>query len=169
MKYFPLLYRLRSSERYLIWISDELDSLAVDSGGFVPSFADVVSLRQYANLHHYNLEIEKPVLHDLDWVAARRMSPATPIDCQEALAAWNLFGDIAVSIPSRGISFKELKSQSFEIYDKLFWGNNLPAVTPKGERYIPEWSPDELGTLSQILTAGLELFESCTRSWPPAP
>ncbi len=53
MKHFPLLYRLQAEERYLSWISDEKDSVAVDAAGFVPSFSDLTALRQYADLNHF--------------------------------------------------------------------------------------------------------------------
>jgi hypothetical protein len=168
MKYYPLLYRLHAQERYLLWISNEHDSVAVDAEGFIPSFRDLTVLRQFAAMNRYSLESEEPVLHDLDWVVTYTTGQAVPVDCVEALTAWNLFGDIAVSIQGHGMTFRKLKSQHFEIYDKLFWGNNLPAVTPEGRQYIPQWSPDELKSLAQILTAGLGLFVSCTRTWPPS-
>jgi hypothetical protein len=53
------------------------------------------------------------------------------------------------------------------IYDKLFWGNNLPLITPEGERYLPEWSADEVQSLAQILASGLDLFISVVRQWNP--
>ena len=168
MKYFPLLYRLQGEKSYLIWISNEKDSVAVDSDGFVVSFWDLDSLRQYADLQHYSLETEEPVLHDLDWVATWRMGPGGPLNCGEALAAWNLFSDVSASIPRRGVAFKALDSQFPLIYDKLFWGNNLPSVTPEGELYIPKWSADEVGSLVEVLTAGLDLFVSVVRRWIPA-
>jgi len=169
MKYFPLLYRLRTEKRYLIWITNEQDSVVVDAAGFVPSFRDLISLRQYADLNHYPLEgdQEKAVLHNLDWVARWSRAHVARVDCAKVLEAWNIFADIAVSVGSRGTSFRNIDSRVlWPIYDKLFWGNNLPAVTPKGKRYVPEWSPDELGSLAEVLAAGLDMFASCVRSWP---
>jgi hypothetical protein len=159
MKYFPLLYRLNDEERYLIWISNEQDAVAVDHEGFVPSFRDLVNLRRYADLNQYRL--------DLDWVAKLKMAMNPQIDCETALAAWNLFSDVAVSTPSHGNAFQTLDSKAhWPIYDKLFRGNNLLAVTPEGERYIPEWSQDEVRSLAKLLTAGLDLFVSSIRTWP---
>ena len=43
-------------------------------------------------------------------------------------------------------------------YDKLFWGCNLPPVTPPGERYVPRWRPDELADLRRVMRAGLDLW-----------
>jgi len=35
--------------------------------------------------------------------------------------------------------FDEDKALTQKIYNKLFWGSNLPAVTPKGRYYEPIW------------------------------
>jgi hypothetical protein len=171
MKYFPLLYRLNGKDRYLIWISNEKDGVVVDTQGFIPSFKDPIVLRRHANLNHYVLESEEPVLHNLDRVAAWAASPVTPVDCVEVLVAWNLFVDVAASIVDGGIAFKRLDADSKlrAIYNKVLSGNNLPSVTPKGEHYIPEWAPDEISSLAEILIAGLDMFASCTRNWPQEP
>ncbi len=166
MEYFPLRYRLNAEDGYLIWISDEKTSVEVDAGGFIPTFKDPLLLRRYADLQHYILQSDEPVLHDLDWVVTWTKSPVEPVNCEKALVAWNLFGDVAGSIGERGVAFERLHRSSRATYDKLFWGNNLPSMTPEGRQYVPEWSPDEIAALTEILTTGLDLFASCTRGWP---
>jgi hypothetical protein len=166
MKYFALLYRLNAENRYLIWISNGKDFVAADAAGLVQTFENTASVQAYAELNHYSLESEEPVLHDLDSVVAWTKAPGVPVDCRNALAAWNLFADVARSIQGRGIAFDHLDAQSPSIYEKLFWGDNLPSISPKGRHYVPEWSPGELATLAEVLSAGLELFESCTRAFP---
>ena len=42
-----------------------------------------------------------------------------------------------------------------KIYDKLFFANNLAAVTPRGASYEPIWSEDEIELLSRIYSFGL--------------
>ena len=93
-------------------------------------------------------------------------SAVKPINCKKGLAAWNLFVDVANSADSRASAFKRLDSKRGEIYNKLFWGNNLPAVTSEGRHYTPEWSPHEVAYLKKILSCGLKLFASRTRCWP---
>jgi len=162
MKYFPLLYRLNAEDRYLIWISNEKDSVVVDAEGLVPTFKHAACVQAYSDVNHYNLEREEPILHNLDWVAAWAKAPDAPIDCEKALNAWNLFSDVGRSIYERGISFDQLDRQFPGIYDKLFWGSNLPSMTPSGRHYEPEWSQVELAALAEVLSAGLAMFESCT-------
>src|SRR5690349_18559377 len=111
MKHFPLLYRLDAEDRYLIWISNEKDSIVVAADGFIPTFKDPLVLREYASLNHYDLQSEEPTLHDLDWVAAWAASPVIPVDCNKTLAAWNLFRDVAHSIVDRGITFEHMDSE----------------------------------------------------------
>src|SRR5271169_6096115 len=148
MKYFPLLYRLSAEDRYLIWIANEKDSVVVEAGGLIPTFKNIASVQAYADANHYSLEREQPELHDLDWVAEWTKAPGAPVDHEKALAAWNLFGDVAKSIYETEFSFDQLDSQSPRIYDKLFWGSNLPSMTPSGRHYEPEWSQDELAELA---------------------
>lgn len=165
MKHFPLLYRLNAEEGYLIWISNESDSVVVDPEGFVLTFKDADAVQAYADLKHYKLEAGEPILHDLDWVGTWLQTPGMPVNCVEALNAWNLFSDVARSIRARGTAFERLDSRFPRIYQKLFWGNNLPALTPEGKHFDPQWPPDELSALTEVLGAGLELFQSFTRSF----
>jgi hypothetical protein len=165
MGYFPLLYRLQHTENYLLWISDDKDSVAVDADGFVPSFRTFALLQEFVERKHYRLETEEPKLHDLDLIAISWTD--TSVNCEAALAAWNLFSDVSASVPELNHNFRSLDSQCPLIYDKLFWGNNLPSMTPEGERYLPEWSAHELHSLAQIMASGLDLFISVVRQWNP--
>jgi hypothetical protein len=165
-KYFAAWYRFRGEDRYLIWITNESDSVVVNSDGYIPSFASLAVLGEYAALNHYQLENEEPDLHDLDWVASWTASPRRRVDCEKALAAWNLFGDVANSIGERGSAYKRLDAPLNPIYQKLFWGNNLPSMTPKGKHFTPKWSAGEVRSMAEFLVAGLRMFESSARPWP---
>jgi hypothetical protein len=165
MKYFPLLFRLRGEERFLIWMSGDTDSVMMAEDGYIPSFATVDALRGYANVKGWEIEGETPVLHDLDRVAAWVAEPVDAVNCVEVLNAWNLFADICATVNApRNTNFEKLNSQSSALYDRVFWGNNLPAVTPKGERFVPTWTRDEIGSMAEILSTGLDLLASCVRS-----
>jgi len=162
MRYFPLLYRHNAEDRYLIWISNESDRVLTDNRGVGLTFKDSKSVQSYADANHYELEREEPKRHDLDWVTTWLKDVRMPVDCREALAAWNLFSDIARSIGEGSGCFTRLDTQFPKIYDKLFWGNNLPSMTPEGCHFEPEWSPQELTTLAEVLGAGLEMFRKQT-------
>jgi len=109
-------------------------------------------------------KVPPPVIHDLDWVAGWRIAHGTEIKCVQALDAWNLFRDVAASVQAKGAEFAKLDRNEPLIYDKLFWGNNLPAMTPEGQSYVPQWTLQETQLLAAVLSAGLDLFESCVRN-----
>lgn len=64
--------------------------------------------------------------------------------CECLLNGWNTLEDMARSI---GIPMDapdpEEKATLGLAYDKLFYGNNLPALTPAGQRYNPLFSAGE--------------------------
>lgn len=165
MGYFPLLYRLEGRERYLVWIGDEQDSVVVEPHGAIPTFSDTLLVRQYAERRQFTPETEEPKLHNLDWAESWCCDGGAPIDCAEALAAWNLFADVAASVGNAGIDFRAIDRPAPSTYQKLFWGNNLPAVTPEGEHYVPEWTAEDIQGLRSVLRVGLDLFKKCTFDW----
>jgi hypothetical protein len=162
VNHFPLLYRLNGQDCYLIWNSNDNDTVETDALGHVLTFKDSQTMAAYAAAKQYALETEEPKLHDLDWVAQWLTTTDIPVNCDDALCAWNLFGDVARSIPQAGESFEQLDRRFGEVYNKLFWGNNLPAMTPEGCHFEPEWSSDEITELAIVLRTGLALFQSST-------
>lgn len=49
---------------------------------------------------------------------------------------------------------------SNRLYDKLFFGSNIPGVTPPGEFYRPAWSRRELRKLHQVFERGLRTVDA---------
>jgi hypothetical protein len=130
--YFCLWYRLDHTDGYLIWFSNDQDGVVTQPDGIVPSFRDQEALRAYAASHQLMLEETAPLLHDLDAVARwLRRSLSADVDCDALLTAWNLFGDLAASVNA---DFDRDRDRTQRVYEKLFWGNNLPAVTPPGKQ-----------------------------------
>ena len=150
---------LNGSTVYLLWTSDEggfMDRVFVEDGHVV-SCPDLDSVRSYAQERELPLDPEDPDhAVDLDAAAAWLESNGEP-DVRGLLDAWNLSWDVANSIA--GV-FNHRGEQLDAVYDKLFFGNNLPAMTPPGERYIPEWSSDELRTLRTTIQQGVALVRS---------
>jgi len=44
-------------------------------------------------------------------------------------------------------------------YNQFFYGRNLPAMTPVGEHYEPEWSEADVDEIRRVLRAGLDEFK----------
>ena len=137
-RYYILWYRLDGKDSFLIWYSGEEDGVFVDAGGFAPSFTDTDSLLSYAQERHVSVDTEKPILLDLDvlgrWLKEKDVGLIAPNGFN---GAWNLFADVSRSING---SFDANRRLTREVYNKLFWGSNLPGVTPEGEQYQPCWT-----------------------------
>ena len=161
--YYAVRYHLDNQDRYLLWHSNdadgikEADGVALTQEGNIPVFRTQQSLLDYAQSKRLLLVQESPPdFINLDVVKTwlKRKRPAQ-LDCIAFLSAWNLFADISMSI---GGSFDPNKDNTRKIYSKLFWGNNLPAVTPVGRHYEPLWSGLESRIIRQVLSEGLLLF-----------
>ena len=89
-----------------------------------------------------SLDVDKvfKVLHDLH-AEARVMQSR----CELLLFAWNMFQDMDFSIKANPSKLSTTKKNILhKAYEKLFWGNNLPSVTPQGQSYHPMFSAIEL-------------------------
>lgn len=64
------------------------------------------------------------------------------MDCHALLIAWNLFKDVVTTLHIEFFRNKQ-DNVSDKIYDKLFFGTNIPAITPEGKEYIPQWTKAE--------------------------
>lgn len=91
------------------------------------------------------------------WIEAHKKDA----DCRLLLDFWNMFGDIAYSV---GRKFEPVRTKrSDRIYNKLFFGSNLPAMTPPGEEYVPNWTKKERKLLRELMRSGLNMLgEVCT-------
>lgn len=164
--YYPVRYRLDYKERWLLWYTlgegegDEPDSVVVDENGKMLVFRSRQSLMAYAHAEELALAAEnESAFFNLDnvvkWLGRKR--PAE-LNCVEFLNAWNLLADVSASV---GGSFDPDKARTRQIYHKLFWGNNLPAVTPAGKHYTPQWPGRESRVIRKVLREGLFLFREC--------
>ena len=166
--YYPLWYRLDSVNRYLIWINreevdEDLDGVWLGSNGKIPVFRSMNALLDCAQSEDISLESGELNLHNLDvikrWLKVKRSKAQGPtsIDCGDFLAAWNLFADISRSVNG---GFDVDRERTQKIYSKLFYGNNLPAITPVGQHYVPLWRNREKRIIREIMSQGLRMLRA---------
>jgi len=96
------------------------------------------------------------------WVTARRPRVDAPL----LLNAWNFLLDVALSVGAEDnlVVVRYREATAGDVYDKLFWGNNLPSVRALGQTYRPRWSPAERQILHDVLTDGLKLLARVLRA-----
>jgi hypothetical protein len=164
MEHYIFPYQLSNEVRYLIWVSDDADSkrdhFITDPQGMISAFASLQALEGCAAEKSLPLLTQSsvaPLALDLivEWLSANGELP----ECGVLLNAWNAFSDAANSA-QRESAFSKLNLSNKHLYNKIFWGNNLPAVTPEGEHYDPIWVDEELNALRSIFATGIDLFIS---------
>ena len=77
------------------------------------------------------------------------------VDCNVVLGLWNIFLDLHNTV---GKSFVGDREEFDKIYEKLFYGNNLPTINPTGEKYIPSFSEDEIALIKKLLKGGINML-----------
>jgi hypothetical protein len=140
---------------YVVWYSGEFDGLVRLKDRAIASFADEHQVRAFCRENGISLMLEPPAVCDFDKVAAWCGNPAAgSIEPAPFLNAWNMLEDARGS--RLDVHLHDVSSQrAGKIYDKLFFANNLLAVTPRDASYEPIWSEDEVELLSRIYRFGL--------------
>lgn len=143
----------RWSDRFFLWESGgELpDRVVLDDAGLVSVFSSERAAREVSGVEGYETSPERPVVYDLDAIHAWCDSTTEVLDRAQLLNVWNLFGDL----PHGDNLFAGADARANAVYEKLFRGCNLPAVTSPGEHYVPCWSASETAALKQLLRLGL--------------
>jgi len=99
--------------------------------------------------------------YDFDRVRTWCDAPvAAGVECRAFLDVWNFLDDLSGLPADADTPYTRLSRAAAGSYDKLFWANNLPAVTPPGEHFDPSWSPEELTAIRGVFEAGLDVLAS---------
>ena len=154
-EYYPVQINLNQAIYYMIWYTDEED-------GFITEFSkpllfpDFDELKQYAK--NSGLQLEKDLTsYDFEAVTKWVENPEVKFECELFLDCWNFFNDLSKSVgrPFKG-NFDT--GNTVDVYNKLFYGSNLPAIRKDGEKYIPGWDEKELLRLKTIMEDGLSIL-----------
>ena len=158
--YYPYAFRLNGRRLCLLWGAGhgkDPDDVVLDDEGRLPVFETPDAASVYASrrgLGFVDKDCVEPI--DLDALTEWLARPTDKIDCPTLLNAWNIFGDVATAL--NGVRTHIDERQHGHLYDKLFFGLNLPAVTPEGQHYEPGWSDEEVGILVDLLGPWLIKF-----------
>jgi hypothetical protein len=170
--HFILRYRLDQVDGYLIWYGDDVDGVVIDSEtGQIVVFSNPSCLRNYAENLGMQLANEDLSLYNLDTIQSWLKTPTNKtVDCVSFLNTWNLFADVAASISDSNFDsdsfangLKPYRQKTNKIYNKLFWGNNLPTVTSPSKHYEPIWTTKEVKILVEVLKYGLFMFRQAVQ------
>ncbi len=158
--YYLCRVRINETTVFVVWFTDERDSFARDESDHLLTAATPEALAAVAGAMGNPLMDEEPADYDFDRIRAWCAAPeASEIACSTFLNAWNFFDDLAGLHDGADTPYARLSRGAASCYDRLFRGCNLPAITPPGEWFEPEWRADELTDIRNVLNAGIRLLE----------
>lgn len=97
---------------------------------------------------------EEEIIYDIDKLEKWCSSSSQEIDCNDILNLWNIFIDLHDSV---GIEFVGNMVGYDEIYDKLFFGNNLLSINKTKKKYVPIFLQEEIKQIKEILMSGINM------------
>jgi hypothetical protein len=148
---YPYCYIYKGRKTFLVWLTKEgdKDTFRLDSNNRLISFRSERGLRDLPGTRSKQLKWSEGVQIDFDhfWNALRRLKvgkSSSAKTCKILLDGWNFIEDMVRTVglteTTKGLHSPLLK----KVYDKLFYGNNLPAVTPESKSYTPLWLREEI-------------------------
>ena len=160
---YPHWIQFQGQRLGLVWQTDDEAGDEGDTDGVLVSNGQIVLARthddfaDFARQHNLTLEVGNEEPQNLDGIEDLLQLPASDDTCTQLLNAWNLLGDIARSVNA---TLDDRGPEADKCYDKLFYGNNLPSITPPGEHYSPYFDDHEQRVISGILDRGRVILSS---------
>ncbi len=157
--YYVVRWLAGDKERFLLWRDggSEPDRYATlpDTGQLLTARTKQ-ELLSLAGRNRLDVSEQEPHVIDLHAVGAilDRLRPNRPLSDRAArvlLDAWNALEDLARSVGTPFMDHDLPRDRVELLYDKLFHGNNLPSVTPEGDRFHPLLSDHERQWLRTLL------------------
>ena len=158
-EHYACKVRLAGRDHFVVWYDDDRDGFLRRADGRLVVSPGLDHLATAAAGMSVALAPWAPTEYDFDRIQAWcRGSDAMRVDCPALLSAWNFFDDLAMYHDRPGTPYARLSRDASRCYTKLFWGNNLPAVTPPGRRFTPTWRAAELEAIRRVMRRGLMLL-----------
>lgn len=160
---YPHWIQFQGHRLGLVWQTDDEAGDEGDSDGVLLHKSQIVWARtqedflELARQSNITLEAGNEATQNLDGIEELLQLPASEDTCTHLLNAWNLLADIARSVNA---SLDDRGPEADKCYDKLFYGTNLPSITPPGEDYSPHFDDYEQRVITEILDRGRAILTS---------
>lgn len=160
-KYYLSKFFYLSKYLFLIWYADD-----DGTDGFIANenkieiFDDIIDATNYAKDNDIFLEQGVTIFNvvDMENLIDKIKNIALSEICNELLDIWNILGDMAKSTGAmfRGNYDDELTNT---VYEKLFYGSNLSAITQGMDEYHPVFDEEETEVCISVFRNGLEILD----------
>lgn len=143
---------------YCVWFSDdENDGFLLDDSALSVFPSESLALECLRSFPSYKKTI-RTTTYDIDEIK-RIVCRTSPLNAHTILDFWNIVNDLAKSTQ---ISYEGNTKDSLtnRVYDKLFYGNNLPEINTSDRIYVPQFTREEYARLLTVLLDGITIVES---------
>ena len=154
MEYYIVVFVYHKEKYYFIWMTDEEDKFLIENNKIL-FCKSLKKIEIYAKKHKIKFAQTEKIIYNIDICEQWCLSLENNVDCNVIINFWNIFLDLCNSIHMR---FLGSDSRFDEIYEKLFCGNNLPAVKITSKKYIPIFLEDEIKQIKKVLKSGINAF-----------
>ncbi|MCP4697027.1 MAG: hypothetical protein GY862_09275 [Gammaproteobacteria bacterium] len=161
---YPYKYVYGGKETVLLWKTSENNGDVFVTDPYTNELMYGDSLDEIKKLALDNLgSIDWSEIGEIDfdtfWDVVNSLESGTSFTkekCSILLEGWNFMEDLDKTF---GCTLKALKTPILnEMYEKLYYGNNLPSVTPKGKTYNPIWKYEEIKDFKKEMKLAWDLF-----------
>lgn len=164
-KMYPYAYIYKSKKRILIWQTGGNDTFRLDSEKRLISAPTIEALKDSLGEDAHNVEWSEEAELNFDkfWTSLRNMRPARSSSertCDLLLNGWNFIEDLGRTF-GFDTELEELRTPILNnAYQKLFYGNNLPSITPEDRSYYPLWTDEEMLALRKAFKKVWNFFQT---------
>ena len=155
---YPYAYVYRGTRTILIWQTNDCDTFKLNSDDSLLQTSTLSTLKKKmgpaAIKVHWTEYAE--INFDKFFTALKNLRTersSASKTCFILLEGWNFIEDMIFTFDLRN-ELKKLRSRVLnKAHDKLFYGCNLPSVTPEGKSYNPIWTKEEVAAMRSALRA----------------
>lgn len=155
MEYYIVAIKIWGKTFFCVWYTDVKDGFITKNNKLL-SFADVFTLKKYCIQNNIKLSSFDIILYDIDFFIDWVKNSNDEVDCIKFLDFWNITADVSDSLNLYFLGNEN--GIVLDLYNKLFYGNNLPAIRGDGELYIPTWDCEDILILTKIIKDAISII-----------
>jgi hypothetical protein len=149
-------FRYPENSFYCIWCDTDIEVFLLVSEKlfYREQLGDV---KEYCYVNEIGLLNDAATIYNVGEIEKWANSNLKEIDVSQILTFWNIIDDYAKALE---IEFSGNKDEMWDIYEKIFYGNNLPSINTSGSLYKPKWTKKELLLIKGVIEEGLDLLRA---------
>ena len=159
VNWYPYMYVYKGKKTFLLWQGENQQNCFMrNSNNLLVSAGSLVRLKRLVPRKNNNIKWSEHGELDLDsfWRALKHLKKgraSSKRTCNILLNGFNFIEDMLRTFDLKEAEKKLHVPLLDKAYKKLFWGSNLPSITPNEKSYHPLWLQREISILNSEFKA----------------